>query len=196
MVDPPETGEPGRGRSTSVTASLFFAPTLRAALDTAALVDGSGPGFTNASLAQANSGVDVAAFLGAVVAVFISNGDEPGENGGLLIGNGADGGPGQAGGRGGLLFGNGGRGGDGDATHIDGGRGGAAGLFGNGGAGGDGYSTSNLDGESAIGGKGGAGGAGGLLVGNGGAGGAGGTVVASGADFGIGGNDGAGGRSG
>jgi hypothetical protein len=40
-------------------------------------------------------------------------GDEPGENGGLLFGNGADGGPGQNGGRGGLLFGNGGAGGDG-----------------------------------------------------------------------------------
>ena len=42
-----------------------------------------------------------------MIGVFIGNGDEPGENGGLLIGNGADGGPGQDGGRGGLLFGTG-----------------------------------------------------------------------------------------
>ena len=41
---------------------------------------------------------------GDLISAFISNGDEPGENGGLLIGNGADGGPGQNGGRGGLLF--------------------------------------------------------------------------------------------
>ncbi|ORA53494.1 hypothetical protein BST22_10165, partial [Mycolicibacterium chubuense] len=51
--------------------------------------------------------------LGASIAFFISDGDEPGENGGLLIGNGAAGAPGQKGGNGGLLFGNGGRGGDG-----------------------------------------------------------------------------------
>ena len=67
--------------------------------------------------------------VAALIGVFIGNGDEPGENGGLLIGNGAPGAPGQDGGRGGLLFGNGGRGGDG-LTGQDGGNGGAAGLFG------------------------------------------------------------------
>jgi hypothetical protein len=64
--------------------------------------------------------------LTAFIRIFVSNGDEPGENGGLLIGNGADGGPGQNGGRGGLLFGNGGRGGDGLAGQR-GGDGGDAG---------------------------------------------------------------------
>ncbi|MCV7077477.1 PE family protein, partial [Mycobacterium szulgai] len=50
-----------------------------------------------------------------------------------LIGNGADGAPGQNGGAGGLLFGNGGAGGAGTAGHPDGGNGGAAGLWGDGG---------------------------------------------------------------
>ena len=57
----------------------------------------------------AGPAVNPIGILGAAFAVFVSNGDEPGENGGLLIGNGADGGPGQDGGNGGLLFGNGGR---------------------------------------------------------------------------------------
>ncbi|EFP19910.1 hypothetical protein TMCG_01078, partial [Mycobacterium tuberculosis SUMu003] len=55
-----------------------------------------------------------------------------------LIGNGADGLPGQNGGAGGLLWGNGGNGGAGDAAHPNGGNGGDAGMFGNGGAGGAG----------------------------------------------------------
>ena len=41
---------------------------------------------------------DIGGLLGAAVAVFIGNGDEPGENGGLLVGNGADGGRGGEGG--------------------------------------------------------------------------------------------------
>ena len=49
----------------------------------------------------AGPAVNPIGILGAAFAVFVSNGDEPGENGGLLIGNGADGGPGQDGGRGG-----------------------------------------------------------------------------------------------
>jgi hypothetical protein len=49
-----------------------------------------------------------------------------------LIGNGADGGPGQLGGAGGLLYGNGGAGGAGTAPGMAGGAGGAAGLIGNG----------------------------------------------------------------
>lgn len=55
-----------------------------------------------------------------------------------LIGNGADGGPGQNGGPGGLLYGNGGNGGAGDTANPNGGNGGSAGLIGNGGAGGAG----------------------------------------------------------
>lgn len=51
-----------------------------------------------------------------------------------LIGNGADGGPGQNGGPGGLLYGNGGNGGAGDTANPNGGNGGSAGLIGNGGA--------------------------------------------------------------
>ncbi len=75
-----------------------------------------------------------------------------------LIGNGADGGPGQNGGPGGLLYGNGGNGGAGDTANPNGGNGGSAGLIGNGGAGGAGAAT----------GAGGAGGNGGWLYGNGG----------------------------
>ncbi|KBU96364.1 PE-PGRS family protein PE_PGRS26, partial [Mycobacterium tuberculosis NRITLD12] len=74
-----------------------------------------------------------------------------------LIGNGADGLPGQNGGAGGLLWGNGGNGGAGDAAHPNGGNGGDAGMFGNGGAGGAGYSPAA--------GTGAAGGAGGWLSG-------------------------------
>lgn len=80
-----------------------------------------------------------------------------------LIGNGADGGPGQNGGPGGLLYGNGGNGGAGDTANPNGGN--AALLFGNGGAGGAG-------GAGGIG-AGGAGGFGAVLFGNGGAGGSG-----------------------
>lgn len=47
-----------------------------------------------------------------------------------LIGNGADGGPGQNGGPGGLLYGNGGNGGAGDTANPNGGNGGSAGLIG------------------------------------------------------------------
>ncbi|WP_079075365.1 PE family protein, partial [Mycobacterium tuberculosis] len=91
-----------------------------------------------------------------------------------LIGNGADGGPGQNGGPGGLLYGNGGNGGAaglwghggaggaGGSASGNGGNGGSAGLIGNGGAGGAGAAT----------GAGGAGGNGGWLYGNGGPGGA------------------------
>jgi hypothetical protein len=126
----------------------------------------------------------------AIISIFISNGDEPGENGGLLFGNGADGGPGQAGGRGGLLFGNGGNGGAGVNGQV-GGNGGAAGIFGNGGAGGDGGSV--MSATPGIGGAGGNGGDAGLF-GTGGAGGNGGGVLAAGgATGGKGGNGGSGG---
>ena len=128
----------------------------------------------------------IAAFIG----VFIGNGDEPGENGGLLIGNGADGGPGQNGGRGGLLFGNGGNGGIGLAGQV-GGNGGNAGIFGNGGNGGTGGAViASTPGTGGAGGKGGNAG----LFGNGGAGGDGGGVLAAGgATGGTGGNGGNGG---
>ena len=102
--------------------------------------------------------------ISALISVFIGNGG-PGQNGGLLIGNGGDGGPGQNGGNGGLLFGNGGKGGDGSAGQA-GGNGGRGGLLaGNGGAGGSG----------GLGAHGGDGGDAGLLFGNGGTGGTGGT---------------------
>ncbi|UDT87863.1 PE family protein, partial [Mycobacterium tuberculosis] len=55
-----------------------------------------------------------------------------------LIGDGANGGPGQDGGPGGLLYGNGGNGGTSTTAGVAGGNGGAAGLIGNGGAGGGG----------------------------------------------------------
>ena len=130
-----------------------------------------------------------AEFVTALVAVFISNGDEPGENGGLLIGNGAPGAPGQDGGRGGLLFGNGGRGGDG-LYGQQGGDGGHAGLFGVGGAGGNGGNAVGSGNLTAA--AGGNGGRGGLISGRGGDGGMGGTAdvqngTATGGDGGKGG---------
>jgi hypothetical protein len=87
-----------------------------------------------------------------------------------LIGEGANGGPGQPGGAGGLLYGNGGAGGAGTVDGMAGGAGGPAGLVGNGGAGGAG--GANADG--------GAGGRGGWLFGNGGIGGPGGTASVGG----------------
>ena len=68
-----------------------------------------------------------------------------------LIGNGADGGPGQNGEPGGLLFGNGGSGGSGIASHPGGGNGGSAGLIGSGGNGGNGV-NGGLGGEGGNGG--------------------------------------------
>jgi hypothetical protein len=70
--------------------------------------------------------------LGAVFGIFVSNG-APGQNAGLLIGNGGDGLPGQDGGNGGLLFGNGGRGGDATAATEGGVAAAAGGRGGNGG---------------------------------------------------------------
>lgn len=149
---------------------------------------------------QPNGGADL---VTALVSVFVGNGDEPGENGGLLIGNGAPGAPGQDGGRGGLLFGNGGRGGDG-LTGQKGGNGGDAGVFGdagNGGRGGNAATSKGTalggdagDGGTAVFGSGGSGGEGGYAISNDGAGvggtaGDGGDSVASGS----GGNGGAGG---
>ncbi|WP_194163549.1 hypothetical protein [Mycolicibacterium sp. P1-5] len=90
--------------------------------------------------------------IGDVVRIFIGDGG-PGQNAGLLVGNGGDGLPGQDGGRGGLLFGNGGNGGTGVGGQA-GGNGGNAGLFGNGGAGGSVSATNGV----AIGGAGGNGG--------------------------------------
>ncbi|WP_136622928.1 PE family protein, partial [Mycobacterium pseudokansasii] len=109
-----------------------------------------------------------------------------------LIGDGTNGGPGQAGGPGGFLYGNGGNGGPGGAggasggsaaAPLSGGAGGAGGnaigLFGSGGAGGNGATGSTgstgLVGDGAPGGDGGLGAPGGhagVLYGTGGAGGA------------------------
>src|ERR1700742_4488086 len=73
------------------------------------------------------------AFLGLIGpgGLLVGDGVLPGQNGGLLIGNGADGAAGQKGGDGGLLYGNGGDGGNG-AEGQAGGDGGNAALFGNG----------------------------------------------------------------
>lgn len=97
-----------------------------------------------------------------------------------LIGNGADGGPGQNGGPGGLLYGNGGNGGAGDTANPNGGNGGSAGLIGNGGAGGAGAATgAGGAGGNGVKGDGGNGGNGGnaVVIGNGGNGGAGGFGI-------------------
>jgi hypothetical protein len=105
------------------------------------------------------------AFLGLIGpgGLLIGDGVLPGQNGGWLIGNGADGGGGQDGGRGGLLFGKGGNGGMGTRDHPTGGNGGSAGLFGNGGNGGFGYSPEITAGP-VYGGNGGNGGNGGILM--------------------------------
>lgn len=95
-----------------------------------------------------------------------------------LIGNGADGGPGQNGGPGGLLYGNGGNGGAGDTANPNGGNGGSAGLIGNGGAGGAGDAAASAGGNGGnarLIGNGGDGGPG-MFGGPGGAGGSGGTI--------------------
>lgn len=129
--------------------------------------------------------------LGELVGIFVSNGDAPGKNGGLLIGNGADGAAGQNGGRGGLLFGNGGKGGDATANQGPG-NGGNAGLFGNGGDGGAGANASSADG--GMGHPGGTGGNGGTIAGNGGNGGRGGNATNVGTA--VGGTGGHGGKAG
>ncbi len=91
-----------------------------------------------------------------------------------LIGNGADGGPGQNGGPGGLLYGNGGNGGAGDTANPNGGN---ARLIGDGGRGGNGGEGG--DGPPGVKGDGGNGGNGGnaVVIGNGGNGGAGGFGI-------------------
>lgn len=103
-----------------------------------------------------------------------------------LIGNGADGGPGQNGGPGGLLYGNGGNGGAGDTANPNGGNGGSAGLIGNGGDGGNGGTSNTPGGSGGDGGNGGNAG----LIGNGGNGGNAEIVISGGSVAGTGGNGG------
>lgn len=97
-----------------------------------------------------------------------------------LIGNGADGGPGQNGGPGGLLYGNGGNGGAGIPVGR-GGDGGSGGLIGDGGTGGGAgagdaaASAGGNGGNARLIGNGGDGGPG-MFGGPGGAGGSGGTI--------------------
>ncbi|WP_338396427.1 PGRS repeat-containing protein, partial [Mycolicibacterium phlei] len=109
----------------------------------------------------------VSNLLGGLVHALISNGDEPGENGGLLIGSGAAGAPGESGGNGGLLLGNGGAGGAAENSSQTGGNGGSAGLIGTGGAGGDGYTPPIAGAGDVAGTAGGDGGHGGILLGDG-----------------------------
>ena len=118
------------------------------------------------------------AFLGLVGpgGLLIGDGVLPGQDGGLLIGNGADGAEGQDGGDGGVFYGNGGDGGS-SGSQKPGGNGGNAGfLFSNGGNGGNGKNavldqqTGALISPATAGGNGGNAGA----IGTGGAGGYGG----------------------
>jgi hypothetical protein len=135
------TAIPTRGGSDFATIETLFAPTVYAR-PTAAPTSGGSTRLAPTAFGAPNANpADFGNLIGAVVGVFISNGDEPGENGGLLIGNGADGGNGLAGQRGG--------------------NGGDAGLFGNGGAGGAGGGTTTNSG-SGCGGNGGDGGHGGV----------------------------------
>ncbi|MEK0497405.1 PE family protein, partial [Mycobacterium ulcerans] len=124
------------------------------------------------SAAGAYSGAEAANVSPLQSLLDAANGETMAMLGRPLIGNGADGAPGQAGADGGLLFGNGGNGGSGLAGQA-GGVGGAAGLIGNGGNGGAGGAGSN----GLAGGSGGAGGSAVGWFGDGGAGGAGGPVV-------------------
>ncbi|QZT64271.1 hypothetical protein [Mycolicibacterium austroafricanum] len=130
------------------------------------------------------------AFLGLIGpgGLLIGNGVLPGQNGGWLIGNGADGAPGQNGGNAGL-FGDGGKGGDGLPGQA-GGNGGNAGLFGDGGAGGAGGDNARLSTEPVRAAAGGAGGN--AMFGRGGDGGAGGQGINLGTGTGRGGDGGAG----
>jgi hypothetical protein len=79
---------------------------------------------------------NIANLIGGAIGIFITNGDEPGENGGFLIGSGAPGSAGQDGGNGGLI-GNGGAAGSGFpniGVGVNGGNGGDGGNGGNWGA--------------------------------------------------------------
>ncbi len=126
------------------------------------------------SAAGAYSGAEAANVSPLQSLLDAANGETMAMLGRPLIGNGADGAPGQAGADGGLLFGNGGNGGNG----------GEAALIGNGGAGGDvGTSGSSRNfgdggngGDAQLIGNGGNGGRGGVN-GTGGTGGNGGTVA-------------------
>ena len=156
----------------SISAASGSHRSPKRTLATPALLTGGG-GIGNSAALPTAAGVGS---IGALVAIFISNGTPEHPDAGLLIGNGADGGPGQDGGNGGLLFGNGGRGGDGVAT-VNGGRagnGGNAGLVG--GDGGNGSNITSSDNIVAFGRDGGDGGNGGRLMGNGGNGGSGGNA--------------------
>ena len=158
----------------SISAASGSHRSPKRTLATPALLTGGG-GIGNSAALPTAAGVGS---ISALVAIFISNGTPEHPDAGLLIGNGADGGPGQDGGNGGLLFGNGGRGGDGVAT-VNGGRagnGGNAGLIGNGGDGGNGSNITSSDNIVAFGRDGGDGGNGGRFLGNGGNGGAGGNA--------------------
>lgn len=102
--------------------SLFFAPTTRSRSTSTA--DDSregtlavGSGLTSDAGRPTSFGLfsPTGAFLGLVGpgGLLIGDGVLPGQNAGLLIGNGADGGEGQDGGDGGFIYGNGGNGGGG-----------------------------------------------------------------------------------
>src|SRR6185312_11334651 len=162
----------------SISAASGSHRSPKRTLATPALLTGGG-GIGNSAALPTAAGVGS---IGALVAIFISNGTPEHPDAGLLIGNGADGGPGQDGGNGGLLFGNGGRGGNG----------GNAGLIGNGGDGGNGSNITSSDNIVAFGRDGGDGGNGGRFLGNGGNGGTGGNGGQAGL-IGKGGNGGHGG---
>src|SRR6478609_3763438 len=173
--------------------SLSFAPSIRSGSTTdysgqptrvvgSALTPDASPA-TNLGLFSPTG-----AFLGLVGpgGLLIGDGVLPGQDGGLLIGNGADGAEGQDGGDGGIFYGNGGNGGH---------PGGFFGNGGDGGAGGNAYNGAILERGAAAdanAGDGGNGGHGGLLIGNGGNGGNGGEAssASSNATAGDGGNGG------
>src|SRR6185312_8073368 len=155
----------------SISAASGSHRSPKRTLATPALLTGGG-GIGNSAALPTAAGVGS---IGALVAIFISNGTPEHPDAGLLIGNGADGGPGQD-------AGNGGRAGNG----------GNAGLIGNGGDGGNGSNITSSDNIVAFGRDGGDGGNGGRFLGNGGNGGTGGNGGQAGL-IGKGGNGGHGG---
>jgi hypothetical protein len=126
---------------------------------------------TSAAAVEPAAAADSRPLIGAD-GLLIGNAVTPGYDGGMLFGNGADGGAGQNGGDAGLFGGTAGNGGD--IAKGVGGYGGKAGLFGDGGRGG-----------SSQNGIGGGGGAGGMLSGDGGRGGDASAIGGTGGDGGL-----------
>src|SRR5258705_2765807 len=149
FIAPVTTGQADVSRAEVSNPSLSFAPTTLSRSTPSPGRDGgattptsSGPTAFAAADGPMSFGLfsPTGAFLGLIGpgGLLIGDGVLPGQDGGILIGNGADGGEGQDGGDGGIFYGNGGNGGGG-GSQKPGGNGGNSGFFfSNGGDGGNG----------------------------------------------------------